>query len=196
MRLLHHQPSPFSRMIRILSREWALDLEEEELPEFPLPERIHIANPMGQVPVLLDGDDVIFPTFLIIETLAPLAGVRTPVYDPQSERQPLMAVLQMGDALVSAYYHFWAGFEQSGPNRLGFDPIERNLERVQKTLDWLAPRISSEISVPGVALAALLLWAESRKPIDHPVPEALERLVQTLRDRSSFAETEPRPWAG
>lgn len=190
--------SPFARMARVLVREWKLPVQEVELA-FPLPADWFATNPLGQVPVLALGEERIFPTFLILERLWELAGRPEAAYQPDRERQVLLTTLQAGDALAAAAYIKWTGLEPVGPNRIGFDIAPRNYERVYATLAWLceqhrAGRLRAGVTLCGVALASLVLWADAREGLDWRRHPELAGVVGALEGRASFQGTKPQPW--
>lgn len=185
--LLYIDGSPFARMVRVLAREWQVPVSESEL-EFPLPESHFQIAPLGQVPVLIEEGEAIFPTALIIDRLAQISG-----RDP-GDRQVLMTLLAWGDTLVSAFYQEWAGLVEGKANDLGFDPAARHLERTGPLLDWVAPRLNSQDpGVPEIALACLLFWTDSRRPIPWRGRPVIDDLTTKLNQRQSFVETAPRP---
>ena len=196
-RLAYTPGSPFARMARVSIREWALAVEEVEVA-FPPPPEIFAVNPLGQVPVLTVGGEAVFPTFLILERLWSMAGRPRAAYDGARDRQLLVTLLQAGDALVAAFYQRWAGLGPVGPNRIGYDPAERHLARVRSTLAWLEPRsgeLGAAVTLPGIALACLLLWADARGGLGWPVPPGLDGVVRRLQGRESFLATQPPPWS-
>ncbi|HKY95817.1 MAG TPA: hypothetical protein VJL84_10960 [Kiloniellales bacterium] len=190
--------SPFARMGRVLVREWSLPVAEVELG-FPLPENWFEQNPLGQVPVLTLSGERIFPTFLILERLWELAGRPAVAYAPERDRQILLTTLQAGDALAAAAYIKWTGLGPVGPNHIGFELAPRHYERAYATLAWLAElrrlgRLRDGITLPGVALAALVLWADAREGLDWRRHPELAALVDPLAARASFQGTKPRAW--
>jgi glutathione S-transferase len=107
----------------------------------------------------------------------------------------------MGDALVLHHYLEWSGVGPTDQNRLGFTVQERAMVRVLKALDWLEARLDPDgfqpgrISVQDIALACLILWAESRWPIQWRGRPHMESLLARLERRDSFRATVPRPHA-
>jgi glutathione S-transferase len=196
-RLAYTPGSPFARMARVSIREWALAVEEVEVA-FPPPPEIFAVNPLGQVPVLTVGDEAVFPTLLIIERLWSMAGRPRAAYGGARDRQLLVTLLQAGDAMVAAFYPRWAGLGPVGPNSIGYDPAERHLARVRSTLAWLEPRceeLGAAVTLPGTAVACLLLWADARGGLGWPVPPGLAGVVRRLQERESFRATQPPPWS-
>lgn len=143
MRLHYTRGSPFARIIRVLTCELALDCREVEITEFPPSEEYFGVNPLGQVPALETEDGVRFPTRLIVDYVMSLprqgqtalaASVRHSE-DRWQDDQTFAVLLAMGDALAAIKYQGWAGLRLGGTNLIGFDPAERNIDRVQRTLD-------------------------------------------------------------
>ena len=51
------------------------------------------------------------------------------------------------------------------------------------------------MTLPGIALACLLLWADARGGLGWPVPPGLAALVRRLDGRESFRATRAPAWA-
>ena len=194
-RLVYLPGSPFARMARVLVREWRLPIAETEAP-FPPPDWVFELNPLGQVPALALGEERVFPSFIILERLWALAGAPASAYRPEGERQVLLTTLQAGDALVAALYQRWAGLAPSRENHMGYDPAERNLARFDSVLGWIASggRLREGLTLPGVAVACLLLSSDARGGPAWWEHDGLEALVEGLAARESFRQTQPPPW--
>ncbi len=194
-RLTYFPGSPFARMCRVLIMELDLpvDLVEYEFP--PGPEMFEI-NPLGQVPALILDRGTIFPTFLILEELWDIAG-QPKVYVPHRDRQVLMTLLQMGDAYVAACYQEWCGLRPVAHNAIGYDLGQRHLQRVSATLDWLndTQRIPDGLSLTGIALSCICLWADARNGLDWRSRSKLGAIVEQLATRESFRRTTPVKWS-
>ena len=207
MELHYIDGSPFSRIVRVLALEHRLPVTTREITEFPPPPALQALNPMWQVPVLIDGDQVLFPTRIVIDALLDHVPALQPEVarsvsrpgNARGDEQILAVILTMGDALAAHHYLEWAGFGPLGKNRLGFSPPERHMERVAATLDWLEDRLGGGgflpgvISVQDIALACFILWTESRGPIPWRGRPRIEALVALLEPRPSFQATTPRP---
>jgi glutathione S-transferase len=205
---LYYTPgSPFSRMIRVLLRELAIECAEVEITEFPPPRSYFAVNPLGQVPALEAPDGVRFPTRIIIDYLVSLPRGELPVA-VSMRRHPeywqddrlLAVLLGMGDAIVAIKYQHWTGLGPASENLLGYELADRNMERIQQTLDWLETMaepgafLSDVLSVQDIALACIIRWTEARGGIPWRGRPKLEDLVETCASRPSFRATEPQPW--
>jgi glutathione S-transferase len=194
-------------------REKRLDCEEAEIIEFPPPPSYFAINPLGQVPVLETSEGRLFPTSVILAYLMsmppvpphrtqdlPLASSLARDDHHWKDTQLLAAVLAFGDFLAMSKYQEWAGLEPVGKNVLGFVPAQRNAERAQRTLDWLESIATAEGFLPGclsvqdIAVVCLILWTESRGPIEWRGRPRLEAMVARHKDCPSFTATAPKPW--
>jgi glutathione S-transferase len=204
------QGSPFARMARVLLREFSIECTEEEIREFPPPPSFFDINPFGQVPVLEDRGQRFFPTHVVLARILDIAShagstgdlSRNRVRDAYrwEDEQLLAVLLEMSDMLARAKYQIWAGLDPVHKNSLGFNPAERNMERVYRTLDWLEKRATDQgfwpdtLSTPDVVLACIILWSEARGAIAWRGRSRLEGIVARLTERPSFAATVPLPW--
>jgi glutathione S-transferase len=210
MLLYYIQGSPFARVARVLLREFEIPCAERLLEEFPPGPAYFDVNPLGQVPAIEDGAERYFPTSVVLSFIvskAPrpgpsTAGVARTLFrdgSRQQDEQLLMVLLGMGDMMVAVQYQKWAGLGAVERNRLGYDPAERNMQRVYRTLDWLEQRAANDgfwpgtTSVQDVVLACLILWSESRGPIQWRGRPKLEGIVSGLDARPSFKATAPLP---
>ena len=199
-RLPYFSGSPFARMARVLIDEWALPVATEEW-KFPPDPALWDLTPAGQVPVLIEPDrPALFPTLLILERLWDMAGHPPDAYDPAADRQALLATLQAGDALVTAFYIGWTGLREVATNHIGYGLGERQLHRFGSVLDWLETRadagdLRGGVTLPGVALACLVLWADARDGYPWRGRPGIEAVVDSLAARPSFSSTLPRVWA-
>jgi glutathione S-transferase len=209
--LLHCLPgSPFARMARISLRELRLDFHESMIESFPPPDDFFRLNPLGQVPVLEDGGHAYFPTMPVLRHIfgkaGPVAGhpgsfaaALAREGSEEADLQVLDVLISFSDFVAATQYIKWSDMQPGHRNRLGFRTVDRNSDRIRNTLDWLEHQVSGDgfwpgiISAQDVVLACILLWTESRGPIEWRGRPGLERLVAKLRGRQSFRETEPPP---
>lgn len=198
-KLFYIDGSPFARLCRTLIIDWELPVELVKLG-WPLDESFFDENPLGQVPALKTIGETIFPTSQITEqllamTVEPLA----PDFDPLADRQLLLTILAMGDAMVAANQINKTGLQPVGENIYGIDILDRHSMRIDRTLDWLENRsgkwlINERVSVCDYALACLLLWSDSRCPFEWRHRTKIARIVEELSTGDSFAQTVPSPF--
>jgi glutathione S-transferase len=195
MRLAYFSGSPFARMCRVLVSEWSLPVQTIELA-FPSTDELRALNPLGQVPVLLRDDGTsLFPTVLIMEELWRMAGSPETAYR-NGDRQTLLTVLLATDAYAAACYQKWSGLRPVARNALGFDLGQRQRDRVVAVLDWVERGgVRPGVTLPGVALACLCLWADAREGLDWRRRPRLAAVIDGLAARDSFARTQPRKWS-
>ena len=118
-------------------------------------------------------------------------SVRRQPDDCWQDDQTLAVLLAMGDALGAINNQDWAGLGPARKNLIGYDPAERNTERVQWSLDWLESRASPAgfmppaLSVQDIALACIILWTEARGGFPWRGRPNLEALVASLLHHST-----------
>ena len=198
-KLYYQDGSPFSRLCRTLIIDWELPVETVEL-DWPLNEGIFEENPLGQVPILKTIGETIFPTSQITEqllamTVEPLA----PYFDPLADRQLLITILSMGDAMTASNAINRSGLKQTKKNTYGIDILKRNEMRINHTLAWLEGQSGkwltcNKVNVCDYALACLLLWSDSRCSFDWRIHSKISCIVKELSLSESFALTVPNPW--
>jgi glutathione S-transferase len=198
-KLFYVDGSPFARFCRTLVIDWELPVEMVKL-DWPLSEEFFNENPLGQVPVLKTIGETIFPTSQIAEQLlAMTVEPMAPFFDPLADRQILLTILAMGDAMVAANQINRSGLRPTAENTYGMNLTQRHGMRVERTLDWLEERcgkwvMSDTVSVCDYALACLLLWSDSRCPFEWRNRPKITRIVEELAAGDSFAQTVPSPW--
>ena len=138
--LFYVDGSPFARLCRTLIIDWNLPVETVKL-DWPLDPSFFDENPLGQVPVLKTFGETIFPTSQIAEQLlAMTTEAQAPYFDPLFDRQILLIILAIGDAMVAANQIVRTGLQPTGENTYGINIVERHGMRVERTLDWLEAR--------------------------------------------------------
>jgi glutathione S-transferase len=207
VKLHYTQGSPFARIVRVLLRELDIDCEEIKITNFPPAASYFELNPLGQVPALETDDGVRFPTRLIVDYL--LANATIPSFFAPAVRrnesfwqdeQTLAVLLAMGDTLANIKYQQWAGLQPGGENLIGYNPSDRNPERVIKALDWLEARAGGEgflpavLSVQDVALSCFVMWIDARGGFPWRGRKRLEAIAARCAERASFKSTAPQPW--
>jgi hypothetical protein len=97
---------------------------------------------------------------------------------------------------VVAKHVGWTGLGPVGANHIGHDLATRSLDRFRRVLGWLdAGRLRPGLTLPGVAAASLVLWADARGGGHEPVPPPLRALTEALAARPSFRRSVPPPWS-
>jgi glutathione S-transferase len=197
--LFYVDGSPFARLCRTLIIDWELPVDMVKL-DWPLESAFFDENPLGQVPVLKTVGETIFPSSQIAEQLyAMTVDPMAPYFDPLFDRQVLLTILAMGDAMVASNQIVRTGLRPSAENTYGIDIVERHGMRIERTLDWLEERcdkwlMNDKVSVCDYALACLLLWSDSRAPMEWRTRPKITRIVDQLATADSFAQTVPSPW--
>ena len=179
-----------SRAFRVL---WALEemgLEYEHAPAAPRSAEALAHNPLGKIPVLLDGNDALTDSTAIMTYLADKHGQLTaPAGTPARARQDAVTfwLLDEFDAILwfAAKHSFVLPKEQRMPE------IKDSLKaEFARSIDHLATRIAGEfvmgdrITVSDILAVHCLNWAVGAKfPVENDVVNAY---AKRLRARDAF----------
>ncbi len=186
-----------SRTFRVLWMLEELGLAYDHHPEMPRSERVRALNPLGKVPVLLDGDRALRDSTAIVTFLADRAGRLTfPAGSHERARQDALTgfVLDEMDATL------WAAAKHSF-----VFPEARRVPAVKPTLHWewevaegrleamlgAQPFLMGEtMTVPDILAVHALVWAErARFPLRS---QAVADYAARLRARPAFGRAAAR----
>jgi len=202
MQLLSATPSPFARKVRIALAEKGIDFEL--VTEVPWNDDASAPryNPLGTIPVLVDGDEVIYDSSFIVQYLE-LTRPRPPLLPrdvPGILAHRRLEVLGDGvcDAVVLTV------IEGSRPPELQSEPwVARQRAKIERALAEMARRVDPAarfacgefFGLGDIAVGCALGYLDCRAPeldwrTPHPV---LDALFQRLGERASFSDTLPRP---
>lgn len=164
MKLLYAAASPFAAKCRMAARHLKLDVEEVFADATNQAPELLTLNPLGKIPCLIDGDEVIFDSRVITRYLN--ASAKGSLY-PEDERfsVPRMEALADGisDAAVAWMYEMRfrpeEKVEQSWLDRQ-WGKVMRGLEAVGADL----PSATSDIDAGSIALASALGYLDLRFP--------------------------------
>jgi glutathione S-transferase len=182
-----------NRATRAFRPLWLLEelgVPYEHVPAAPRSEEVRAVSPLGKVPVLVDGDDVIADSTAILTYLADKHGAFThPAGTVARARQDAWTfrILDEVDSVLwtAARHSFILPEDQRVPEVKDSLKAEfaQNLERMagELTSDFLA---GDAPTVPDFVLAHCLGWARNAKFPD--APEDLVDYLRRLRTRPAF----------
>lgn len=199
MKLVASKTSPYARKVRVLlaEKQLAFDLVEENA--WNAGTTVPRYNPLNKVPVLVTDDGTcLFDSSVIAEYLEPLGA---PSFIPPAglERACVRRDEALGDGIADAGIAIFLERKRD-PARQDAAWIERQRGKVDAGIAALARELGGKaflrgdaLSLGDVACACALLWLEFRMPdiawrSQYP---ALERWIERLESRPSFASTRP-----
>ncbi len=203
MKLVGSLASPYVRKVRVVMAEKKLDyqfvLEDVWAPGSPIVE----ANPLGKVPCLvMEGGEAVFDSRVIVEYLDMLSPVGKLIPASGRERIEVRTWEALADGLIDAA--ILARLEQTWTGRSAEQRsaawIDRQLAKVHAALGAMSQGLGerpwcagNHFSLADISVGCALAWLEFRFPHiawrqTHP---NLERLVDKLAQRPSFADTRP-----
>jgi glutathione S-transferase len=199
--------SPFARKVRIVLHEKELLYEEDVRPGIRPVEELQHLNPTLALPVLRDGDELLFGSDLIVEFLldrypAERAAIGKPMLAHRLTRPDahwrdlkiLATINAFADTVVNVR-HFRSEGVTSDTSRY----MARQEARLHACLDWLEEQATPDGFWPGffsfmdIALICPLDYAETRGVIQWRERRTLLALHQRWQSRSSIRATAEPP---
>jgi glutathione S-transferase len=198
MQLLIATPSPYARKVRIALREKGIDCEEiVDLPWSPGSAAGKL-NPLGKVPVLVDGDRAIWESSVILEYLDAVGEPALIPADPAG-RLAVRQVEALADGICDAVV---------------LSVLENRRPAAKRSSDWLARQrhkvveglaaldemlgeqmhfVGETLTVADIAVGAALGYVSFRMPEVRwrPSHPDLADFAKRMEARASFAETRP-----
>ena len=208
--LLFTAGSPFARSVRIILDELGLDWERREETTAPTVVEPATATPTLQVPILWDGDRILWESGVIAEYLL-REYQRRPVMPPQlaaalarpnrewDDRLVFATIQTLGTAATTISQMTWTGIRHHENEYLG-----RCADRLPYLLEWLDARLSreggffdGELSAQDIFLVCHLEFIANRPLGLNPTLAnfpGIDALVQRMRDRESFRDNPVLWW--
>ncbi|WP_295639726.1 glutathione S-transferase C-terminal domain-containing protein [uncultured Methylibium sp.] len=203
MKLIGSLASPYVRKVRVVMAEKKLDyqfvLEDVWQPGSTIVE----SNPLGKVPCLvMEGGEAVFDSRVIVEYLDMLSPVGKLIPASGRERIEVRTWEALADGLIDA--GILARLEQTWTGRAAEQRsaawIDRQLDKVHAALGAMSQGLGdrpwcagNHFSLADISVGCALAWIEFRFPqiAWRSTYPNLERLVDKLVQRPSFADTKP-----
>ena len=189
MQLFGSLSSPFVRRLRLLLVSQPYEFISLNIFETAGRETLVQLNPTRKVPMLQDGELVIFDSGVIFRYLC--QKLQLPALSWVDENR-LTMINAVNDSLVEILLCQRSGFDTQS------DKLFFNLqhERVIGTLQVLEQQAATgqftDWDYLAISLYSLLDWAEFRHLADLKPYPALQQFIQASRDRAGVAQTDPR----
>ena len=189
MKLFGSLSSPFVRRLRLLLISQPYEFISLNIFETAGRETLVQLNPTRKVPMLQDGELVIFDSGVIFRYLCQKLQLPTLSWADENRLTMINAV---NDSLVELLLCQRSGFDTHS------DKLFFNLqhERVVGTLQLLEQQAAAgqfdDWDYLAISLYCLLDWAEFRQLADLTSYPALQQFVQTAQDRPGVVQTDPR----
>lgn len=194
MKIIGSLTSPFSRIVRTVCEELQLSYELDVTAPYgklnPEQEQlINSHNPLMKVPVLVDGDEIVLDsrviiTYLLREHQAPESfSAKMPLSIAQENR--LSTVYGIQDAGVLRFILSREGFA------LDKGYLNRSLERIHSGLAFLDKDqdLGKNFGLCELALICCLDWFTKRQIVDWKVYAHLQQVHAQYSDRPSLVKT-------
>lgn len=189
MQLYGSQSSPFVRRLRLLLAGQSYEFISMNIFESADRETLIKLNPARKVPMLLDGDQVIFDSGVIYRYLSAKFGFAPLSWD---EENTLTLINAVNDSLVEILLCQRSGFD-TNDNKLFFNLQRERTEAVLKVLEQKAQAGEFvQWNYLAMSLLALLDWAAFRKLADLSPYPALNAFVAEAKHHNGVSESDPR----
>lgn len=189
MQLYGSIPSPYVRRVRLALSGQAVEFISLNIFEQQDRARLIALNPTRKIPMLVDGEQVIYDSGVIYRYLQQKFG-----WQPLTwvEENNLTLINAANDSMVELFLLKRSGFD-TAEDKLFFN-LQR--ERVAATLQVLADKVSagefSQWRYPAMALYSLIDWSTFRQTFDFSSLPALQQFLQTHAQQAGVAATDPR----
>ncbi len=189
MKLFGSVSSPFVRRLRLLLVNQPYEFISLNIFETVGRETLVQLNPTRKVPMLQDGELVIFDSGVIFRYLS--QKLQLPALSWADENR-LTMINAVNDSLVELLLCQRSGFDTNS------DKLFFNLqhERVDGTLQVLEQQAATgqfaDWDYLAISLYSLLDWVEFRQLADLKPYPALQQFMQTKKDQTGIAQTDPR----
>ena len=189
MKLIGSTTSPFVRRLRLFLD--GVDYEFEQVDIFNPNDRASLIkeNPTLKIPMLKDGEQVIFDSGLIYRYLVAKLGSQALSWDQQNA---LVSIDSVNDALVNMFIIERSGIDNS-QDKMYFNIQRERAVTVFTYLDKLAEQgMFEEWNYLAICLYCLLDWSEFRERYDFSQHQSLMAFYAQNKTRQSVIDTDPR----
>jgi len=194
MKLIGSLTSPFTRIVRVVLEELSVPHEFSVTAPFGKlsPEQEHMINshnPIMKVPILLDDNEMIIDSRVIITHLLRKHGKSASF----SAKVPLSIKEENQWSIV--YGIIEAGVLRFVMSKDGYDAekgyLKRSLDRIHSGLAYLNQelQVDDAFGMPQAALICCLEWYTKRKIVDWSKYEQLARIHEKHANRDSLVKT-------
>lgn len=189
MQLYGSQSSPFVRRLRLLLAGQTYEFISMNIFESADREKLIKLNPARKVPMLQDGEQVIFDSGVIYRYLCAKFGFTPLSWD---EENTLTLINAVNDSLVEILLCQRSGFD-TNDNKLFFN-LQR--ERTDAVLKVLEQKMQAgeflQWNYLAMSLFALLDWAKFRNLADLTTFTALNNFMAQAQQQNGVSDSDPR----
>jgi glutathione S-transferase len=203
MKLLGSVTSPYVRKVRAVMIEKKLDYQFVLEDVWAADSTILQSNPLGKVPCLvMEGGEALFDSRVIVEYLDTLSPVGKLIPAVGRERAEVKTWEALADGLLDAAIlarleATWGGRSEAQRSQAW---IDRQMGKIDAALQAMGAGLGDKVwccgtpfTLADIAAGCALGYLDLRFPqlnwrASHP---NLEKLYDKLRQRASFAETQP-----
>lgn len=182
--------SPYVRKLRLfmLKENIPFDFKVINIFEKEGNEYLRKINPIGKVPVFLDGDQVIYDSRVIFNYLTKKHNLKPLTIEDENKTSVTDGIAETG---VSLFLLKQSGMELTSPN--GY--IQRQRQRIDEILKHLEPWTKSlnptqHWNFPVMGLYSFVNWTDKRKLLELSDYPEYQKFLEYYKDQPGVKETE------
>ncbi|MFC3094571.1 glutathione S-transferase family protein [Alteromonas sediminis] len=189
MKLFGSIPSPYVRRLRMWLCNTEHDFIDMQIYTGEDRDRLLAVNPTGKIPMLEDGDTIIFDSRVIFRYLTNKLGYPTLNWEQENH---LTLIDAANDSFVSMLLLQRSNVDTTGDDlffKLQRDRIEASLSELDRLVE---KGFFNDWHYPSICLFCLIDWIEFRELHDLQGLEQLKAFHQRHHDRIEATATNPR----
>jgi glutathione S-transferase len=143
LRLYSAEICPFAQRTRALLAHLSIEVDHREIDLGEKPEDFSALSPTGKVPLLVDGDTLLYESQIIAEYLAETHGFEAALpTEPHGRARVRLAAKQFDDVVLPAFYRSLFSWGETGEpgsveNR---HRVSAELDEIEETIEHFVPQ--------------------------------------------------------
>ncbi|EQC47976.1 glutathione S-transferase family protein [Bacteriovorax sp. Seq25_V] len=189
MKLIGSKTSPFVRRIRVINelKDFKCDFEVLDTRSPEGVQRVSSLSSIRRVPLLIDGDSVIFDSLIIAEYLLASIGETLSIQD----KMKLKMIDEINDSAVHLFQLKFFGDDPEWKTKFAMNHVKR-VEDCFAEVEKDISSYDSDLSIRSIWLYCLIDWIKFRNIFDLDKYSQISNFYKTQSVKDIYIETDPR----